>query len=80
MTHTYHTHGTCSHSIDFELDDDGIIRSVRFNGGSPGNTSGIGALVVGMHKDEVIRRLSGIPCRGKVTSCPDQLARALAEV
>lgn len=27
--------------------------------------------------DEAIARLEGIDCRGKGTSCPDQLARAL---
>ena len=27
--------------------------------------------------EEVIRRLKGIDCRGKGTSCPDQIARAL---
>ena len=30
--------------------------------------------------DEAIKRLKGIPCRGKGTSCPDQLARALEEI
>ena len=28
---------------------------------------------------EAIRRLEGIDCRGKGTSCPDQFARALRE-
>ena len=28
---------------------------------------------------EAIRRLEGIDCRGRGTSCPDQLARALRE-
>jgi hypothetical protein len=32
-----------------------------------------------MEVDEVIRRLRGIDCMGKGTSCPDQLARALEE-
>ena len=30
--------------------------------------------------EEVIRRLSGIRCGGKATSCPDQLAKALEEI
>ena len=38
---------------------------------------GIGALVVGMKKSDVIARLEGIDCKGRGTSCPDQLARAL---
>ena len=30
--------------------------------------------------EEVIRRLSGIRCGGKATSCPAQLAKALGEI
>ena len=66
----------CSTQIDIELEDD-IIRSVRYTGGCNGNTQGISALVVGMKKDDVIDRLAGIDCKGRGTSCPDQLSRAL---
>ena len=69
----------CSSQIDIELEGD-IIRSVRYTGGCHGNTQGIGALVVGMKKDDVISRLSGIDCKGRGTSCPDQLARALKQL
>ena len=41
------------------------------------DTQGIAALVSGMRAEEAIARLEGIDCRGKGTSCPDQLARAL---
>ena len=66
----------CSTQIDIELDGD-IVKNVRYTGGCHGNTQGIGALVVGMRKDDVIARLSGIDCKGRGTSCPDQLSRAL---
>ena len=66
----------CSSQIDIELDGD-IVKSVRYTGGCHGNTQGIGALVVGMNKADVISRLSGIDCKGRGTSCPDQLSRAL---
>ena len=66
----------CSRQIDIELEGD-VIRSVTYTGGCHGNTQGIGALVSGMKKDDVIARLSGIDCKGRGTSCPDQLARAL---
>lgn len=68
--------GTCSRLIDVELED-GIIRSVSFTGGCHGNTQGVAALVRGMRAEEAIAKLAGIDCRGKGTSCPDQLARAL---
>lgn len=66
----------CSRQIDIELEGD-TVRSVRYTGGCQGNTTGIGALVAGMKKADVIARLEGIDCKGRGTSCPDQLARAL---
>lgn len=66
----------CSSRIDIELDGQ-TIRSVRYTGGCNGNLQGVGALVAGMKKDEVIARLDGINCKGRGTSCPDQLSRAL---
>lgn len=77
-TFDYMTHGTCSRGIHIELDGN-TIHKVSFIGGCPGNTEGLSRLLTGMDADEVIRRLRGTPCRGKTTSCPDQLARALAE-
>lgn len=66
----------CSRQIDIELDGD-IVKSVQYTGGCHGNTQGLSALVVGMKKADVIARLEGINCKGRGTSCPDQLARAL---
>ena len=68
--------GTCSRQIDIENDQD-TLRSVAYPGGRHGHTQGIAALVCGMQEREVIARLEGIDCRGKGTSCPDQLAKAL---
>lgn len=76
--YTYSTRGTCSRQIDITLDGD-TVKEVVFHHGCMGNTSGISSLVVGMKVEDVIRRLEGIDCGGKGTSCPDQLARALRE-
>ena len=70
---SYPTVGTCSRQIDIELEE-GVIRSVTFTGGCSGNTQGIAALVRGMKAADAVARLEGIDCRGKGTSCPDQLA------
>ena len=78
MTYTYRTRGTCSSRIDIELDGD-VIRSVAFTGGCNGNLQGISRLVQGMPAEEAIRRLRGIRCGSKPTSCPDQLSFALEE-
>lgn len=68
--------GVCSSKIEFEIDN-GFVHNVRFTRGCNGNTQGIGRLVEGMTVDEVIKRLKGVDCAGRGTSCPDQLAEAL---
>lgn len=78
MHYEYTTKGTCSRSIQFDVED-GMVKNVRFLGGCNGNLKGIGALVEGMNIDEVIARVQGIQCGMKSTSCPDQLAQALKE-
>ena len=66
-------------SVAIEVDhEDGIIQAVRFTRGCPGNTQGVGALLVGMSLEEAVRRLDGIQCRNG-TSCPDQLAKGIKE-
>jgi uncharacterized protein (TIGR03905 family) len=78
--YTYQTHGTCSVQINFQIDDEGRLHNVQYLGGCDGNLQGIGRLVEGLPATEVRDRLAGIRCGFKDTSCPDQLARALAEV
>lgn len=73
---TYKTKGVCSTSIQVELKE-GIIQSVDFAGGCNGNLQGISRLVEGMTATEAIKRLQGIHCGNRSTSCPDQLAKAL---
>ena len=72
----YQTKGTCSTSIDIELEN-GIVQSVTFTGGCNGNLQGISKLVTGMDARDAIQKLKGIRCGYKSTSCPDQLAQAL---
>ncbi|MBE6312406.1 MAG: TIGR03905 family TSCPD domain-containing protein [Bacteroidales bacterium] len=79
MKYRYKTQGTCSQQIDFELEN-GILKNVQYYGGCNGNLKGIGRLVEGMPAEEVIRRLEGVRCGLKPTSCPDQLAVALKKV
>lgn len=76
MKHTYYTTGTCSRQIDFEVND-GKVSNIVFTGGCHGNLQGIARLVDGMSCEDVIKKLEGIRCGYKDTSCPDQLARAL---
>ncbi len=74
----YKTRGTCSSEIHFDVIDN-KLSNVRYTGGCNGNLKGIGKLVEGMDVDDAIRRLDGITCGMKPTSCPDQLAKALKQ-
>lgn len=74
----YTTRGTCSRLIKFDVDGD-KVKDVHFVMGCHGNTQGVAKLVEGMDIHEVIRRLKGIDCNGRGTSCPDQLAQALEQ-
>ena len=66
----------CSKKIEIEIKD-GIIMKVAYTRGCDGNAKGIGALIKGMSVEEAIRRLEGITCGKRPTSCPDQLAKVL---
>lgn len=61
-----------------DIEDD-IVKDVKIEGGCAGNTVGVSNLAKGMKVEEVIKRLKGIPCGLRKTSCPDQLATALEE-
>ncbi|MCD7825208.1 MAG: TIGR03905 family TSCPD domain-containing protein [Clostridiaceae bacterium] len=78
MQYSFKTTGTCSKQIDFELNGD-IVSNVKFTGGCNGNTQGVSALVDGLTVDEIEKRLKGIQCGMRGTSCVDQLALAVRE-
>ena len=78
MEYTYIPRGTCSRRMTVELED-GIIKKVDILGGCSGNLQGISSLITGMKAEDAIRKMRGISCGGKPTSCPDQLSKALTE-
>lgn len=73
---TYKTSGTCSQIIEFEVDDEGKMHSLRFIGGCRGNLQGVAKLCEGRDIDEIAATLKGTICRNG-TSCPDQLSKAI---
>ena len=73
MRYTYKTHGTCSRSISFDINGD-IVSDISFDGGCNGNLKAVSTLVDGMTVDQIEKKLSGIECGYKGTSCGDQLA------
>ena len=76
MEYRYKPQGVCSREMIFDIED-GVIKSLQIVGGCDGNTKGISKLVVGMKLEKVIKKLKGIQCGYKGTSCPDQLSTAL---
>lgn len=76
---TYQPRGVCSMQISFELDDQDVVHNVQFLGGCQGNTTGVATLAEGQRASDLIAKLQGIDCRGRGTSCPDQLAKALSQ-
>ena len=71
--------GVCSIKMIVEVLED-VISYVEIVGGCPGYSVGVSRLCVGMKIDDAINKLSGIDCRGRGTSCPDQLAKALIKL
>ena len=76
MTTVYKPRGVCSRLMEIETED-GVIKNVKITGGCSGNLQGISRLVEGMTVEEAVKRMRGIRCGMKETSCPDQLAVAL---
>lgn len=77
-TITYVPMGVCSKEMRVTVAD-GVIRQVQIAGGCAGNTTGVSRLLEGLTPNQAIEKLKGIDCKGRGTSCPDQLAIALAQ-
>ena len=72
------TQDVCARKITFELNE-GKIYNLSFEGGCAGNLQAISKLVDGKEAKEVATLLRHNDCRGKGTSCADQLAIAIEE-
>ncbi len=77
--HTYSPKGVCSVQIDYDIDEEGRIHDLKYVGGCNGNLKAIGKLVEGRDAKEVADILRGNDCKGRGTSCADQLARSIDE-
>lgn len=78
MRYTYKTKGTCSSQIEFDINGD-VITNVTFTGGCNGNLQAVRSLVDGLTVEQIEKKVRGIMCGRKGTSCPDQLAKAVRE-
>lgn len=72
----YLTEKTCSTVISLDLDGD-RVHNISFMGGCNGNLKTIPILLEGWSVDEIEKKLTGIECGRRGTSCADQLAKAV---
>lgn len=76
MHYLYRCSGTCSQTVEFDIENDKIT-NVKFMGGCNGNLKAISKLVDGMSVSEIEAKLKGNTCGFRPTSCADQLAIAV---
>lgn len=80
MKYKYKTNNTCSKEIEFELNGN-IVTNVKYlGGGCPGNLQALPKLVEGLTVEEIEKRLGGIVCGFRGTSCANELVNAIKEV
>lgn len=78
MKYEYTPKNVCARSFEIEVDN-GVIKDISIKGGCRGNKQAVELLCKGRSINEIIGILKGIQCGDKGTSCPDQLAKALAQ-
>ncbi len=76
QNYTIQTNNVCARQISFSIEDRKLY-NIKFSGGCPGNTLAIGKLLEGTEAQRAVELLKGNDCRGKGTSCADQLARGI---
>lgn len=79
MEINFKTSGICCREMNFSVDENNTITDVEFVGGCNGNLSGMAKLLIGQNALEVADKLEGNTCGNKMTSCPDQLSKAIKE-
>ena len=79
MEYRYIPHGVCSTEYIITVEDN-IVKDIKIANGCNGNLEGIASLITGMTLDEIIKKLKGIKCGHRNTSCPDQIATALEKI
>ena len=72
----YITENTCSQVISLDLDGD-RVHNISFMGGCNGNLKTTSMLLEGWSVNEIAKKLGGITCGRRPTSCSDQLSKAV---
>ena len=77
MEFIFETENTCAKKIKFTLEGNVVTKVEFLEGGCPGNLQALPRLVEGMTVEEIEKKIGGINCGRRGTSCADQLARAV---
>lgn len=76
MRYTYKTKDTCSTQIDFDLNGD-VVTNIVYTGGCNGNLKALCKILDGWTVEKIKQTLCGLTCGRRLTSCGDQLAKAV---
>ncbi len=79
MTIEFIPEGVCSKYMSVSIEG-GIITNVDSFGGCSGNLRALSALLPGMKAEDAVKKLEGIRCGARSTSCPDQLSKVLRKM
>lgn len=77
MKFTFQTENTCAKIIEVTLEGNVVTKVEFLGGGCPGNLQALPKLVEGMTVEEIEKKIGGIICGRRGTSCADQLAKAV---
>ena len=69
----------CCNRIDFDIID-GKLHDLIYVKGCNGNLKALGRLLEGADIKEAARLLRGVDCKGRGTSCTDQLAKIIESI
>ena len=76
MKYEYTPEGVCSTKISFEIDK-GMVKNIAFEDGCDGNLKAIAILLEGIEAEELVKKLKGVQCEDRGTSCTAQLSIAV---
>jgi uncharacterized protein (TIGR03905 family) len=61
------------------MDENQTVTNITYTLGCDGNGKALAAMCEGLCANDIIKKLSGITCGPRKSSCPDQLAKGLKE-
>lgn len=76
MDYRYRTQMVCAQEIRFHIEGN-VITNISFIGGCNGNLKALSKVLDGWTVEDIEAKLKGNTCGSKITSCADQLCKAV---